>query len=147
MYEELLTDVYYLTMYDPCIQLVVENFVTIKKDFGEHVFDYWVTRSAFFVKSIQDFSASFGLFFNFKHQGQDSWEHLEINLEFLLEGKYGQRSILKIFSLYKDNVLLVDREHLSYTRTKGFDINAIEHRLFLIFTVRGIFLLLFLPVS
>ena len=63
-------------MYQPSIDLMVENFVADKENAGKHVFDNRVSAYASLIKCIQEFTASKTLLLYICVQLNQCWEEL-----------------------------------------------------------------------
>ena len=119
-------------MDNPCVQLVIEYLMAAKQDLREHIFDNGISAGAPLVQCVQDFSSSFARLLDFKHEVEQSWEHLEIYPKFLLERKYSESSIFQILLLDSQDVLSIYCEHLIDSGAEGLDVNATELLLLLI---------------
>ena len=63
-------------MYQPSIDLMVENFVANEENAGKHVFDNWVSANASLIKCVQEFTASETLLLYICVQLNQCWEEL-----------------------------------------------------------------------
>lgn len=59
--------------------------MTTKKYLCKHILDNRIATSALLLEGIQDLTTSLALLFDFKHQVEQSWEHLEVDAELLHE--------------------------------------------------------------
>ena len=83
--EKFLANINQLALHNPSIQLVIEHFVAAEKNLCEHVLDDWVPTCTLLVKGVKNLTSSFALLLNFKHQVEQSGEHLKVNSKLLLE--------------------------------------------------------------
>jgi len=83
MDEKLFKEVDKLPMNYPRIKLMKEHFVAAKQNLWKHIFNDWVSRCTLDIERIKDLATSLWLFFDFKHQTQQSWKHLEVNAKLL----------------------------------------------------------------
>ena len=99
MNEKLLTNVNQLPLNNPCIQLMVKDLMTAKKYLCKHILDNGIATGTLLMEGIKNLATSLALLFDFKHQVEKSWEHLEVDAKLLQECRDSQGSVFEVFPL------------------------------------------------
>ena len=126
MDEELIREIDQLSVDQPRIDLMEEYFVADEENAGEHVFDHGVSTDASLMDSVQELTTSQTLLQNVCIELNQGREELGVEAKAELKRGYGQGTVLEVFTLDREKMLLVHLQNLTDTRAEGFHVDSME---------------------